>query len=44
MPQASGELEMALVPSVQGYTGKLPQELRLHVCELVNNQQDQILL
>ncbi|KAI4679352.1 uncharacterized protein J4E84_008380 [Alternaria hordeiaustralica] len=35
MPQASGELDMALVPSVQGYIGKLPQELRLQVCELL---------
>ncbi|KAI4958862.1 hypothetical protein J4E86_004472 [Alternaria arbusti] len=31
MPQASGELDMALVPSVQGYIGKLPQELRLQM-------------
>ena len=43
MPQASDELDMALVPSVQGYIGKLPQELRLQVCELVNYKQDQIL-
>ncbi|KAI4645469.1 uncharacterized protein J4E78_009379 [Alternaria triticimaculans] len=35
MPQVSGELDMALVPSVQGHIGKLPQELRLQICELL---------
>ncbi|KAI4671075.1 uncharacterized protein J4E88_009473 [Alternaria novae-zelandiae] len=38
MPQASGELDMAPVPSVQGYIGKIPQELRLQVCELLPGQ------